>query len=173
MPSFTAALNLFTTAIGSWIYIPIILLVNINPRRQWLPADVNEGQLVYYFLLLAAIMLIDWIIFCYYANRYEYKHISTATTTASIYENQNGRQEEEGDKSLQQQTKVGNNFSSTNNAYNNQVQDIENIGENRGRIEDVNLEKQSLFTMEKGYQSPDLSVKFKIRRSFKMNNGFD
>merc|ERR1712070_161210 len=37
MRSFTAALNLFTTALGSWLCIPIILLVNLNPQKQWLP----------------------------------------------------------------------------------------------------------------------------------------
>lgn len=173
MRSFTAALNLFTTAIGSWVCIPIILLVNIDKQRQWLPADVNEGQLVDYFLLLAIIMLIDWIIFCYYANKYEYKHISTTTTTPSLTTNQNQFQEEEEGNDESQSHKDGtmNLLCSTSK---NQVDDIENIGGDRKTIgEDVKLEKESMFNIEDIYKSPNLSVKFKIRKSFKMNNGFD
>jgi len=73
MRSFTQALNLFTTALGSWLCIPLIYLVNINKQNQWLPEDVNEGHLAYYFALLAVIMMLDLMVFVKISRTYEYK----------------------------------------------------------------------------------------------------
>lgn len=34
MKSFTAALNLFTTALGAWLCIPLVYLANLNQHHQ-------------------------------------------------------------------------------------------------------------------------------------------
>jgi solute carrier family 15 (peptide/histidine transporter), member 3/4 len=75
MRSFTAALNLFATSLGSWMCIPIIYLVNIDKTNQWLPADVNQGYMMYYFFLLAGIQLVDLLIFIWVASGYQYKNL--------------------------------------------------------------------------------------------------
>lgn len=70
--SVSQAANLFTSALGSWLTIPLTLIVNSNINDQWIPADVNVGHLVYYFLLLAGLMLLGLGLFMYLAYGYQY-----------------------------------------------------------------------------------------------------
>jgi hypothetical protein len=52
MRSVAQSLNLFTNALGSWIVIPLIYIVNVDPSHQWVPEDVNHGYLENFFFLL-------------------------------------------------------------------------------------------------------------------------
>jgi hypothetical protein len=45
------------------------------PVWQWLPADVNQGYMMYYFFLLAGIQLVDLLIFIWVASGYQYKNL--------------------------------------------------------------------------------------------------
>lgn len=73
MRSFTQALNLFTTSIGTWLCIPIVYLANLDENRQWIPSDLNRGYLAYFFVLLGVIMMLDLGAFVWISQGYEYK----------------------------------------------------------------------------------------------------
>ncbi len=70
--SVSQAGNLFTSALGSWVTIPITLLVNANPNDMWISEDINEGHLDYYFFLLASLMFVTYIIFLHISYGFKY-----------------------------------------------------------------------------------------------------
>lgn len=69
MRSFAASLNLLTTAVGTWLCIPLVALAN-SGEVEWVPSDVNEGNLAAFFFLLAGIMIWMTIGFVLQAKRY-------------------------------------------------------------------------------------------------------
>jgi len=73
MKSVSAALNLFTTALGMWVNIPLLIMVNQLPKTPWIPSDLNDGKLQNYFYVLGGIMLFANIIFVYVAINYQYQ----------------------------------------------------------------------------------------------------
>lgn len=98
MRSVCQSLNLLTNAMGAWIVIPLIYLVNVDSDRQWVPDDVNEGYLANFFFLLvhfaclfvvgcssaysgtnfalrtqAGLMVLAMGLLYYFAKDYEYK----------------------------------------------------------------------------------------------------
>lgn len=70
MRSFAASLNLLTTALGTWLCIPLVALAN-SGEVEWVPSDVNEGNLAAFFFLLAGIMLVMTAGFVVQARRYK------------------------------------------------------------------------------------------------------
>jgi peptide/histidine transporter 3/4 len=72
MRSVSQALNLFTNAVGSWLTIPLTLLVNANPNDPWIASDVNDGHLDYYYYLLAGLMAIGLVAFVWLARKFVY-----------------------------------------------------------------------------------------------------
>ena len=72
MRSVSQASNLFTNAMGSWLTIPLTLIVNSNENDMWIPSDLNSGHLDYYFFLLSCIMFIAYLAFLYISNGYIY-----------------------------------------------------------------------------------------------------
>jgi len=54
MRSVSQALNLLTSAIGSWVTIPLTLVVCLGPK-PWITTDINSGHLDSYFFLLSGI----------------------------------------------------------------------------------------------------------------------
>lgn len=72
MRSVSQALNLFTNALGSWLTIPLTLLVNSDSEDPWIASDVNDGHLDYYFYLLAGLMLLGLIVFVRLAYQFVY-----------------------------------------------------------------------------------------------------
>ena len=54
--SVIASLNLLTTALGSFIVIPIIFFVNSIPNDAWITTDLDDGHLDRFFFLLAGLM---------------------------------------------------------------------------------------------------------------------
>lgn len=73
MRSVSQSLNLATTAAGSFLVIPLLLLVNSNPAHPWVPANLDEGHLAYYFFLLAALMGATLLVFIYISATYTYQ----------------------------------------------------------------------------------------------------
>lgn len=72
MRSVSQASNLLTNAMGSWLTIPLTLLVNANANHPWIAADINDGELSYYFYLLAGLMALSLILFGYLSAGYVY-----------------------------------------------------------------------------------------------------
>jgi hypothetical protein len=65
-------MNLFTNALGSWLTIPLTLLVNINSNSEWIASNVDEGHLEYYFFLLAGLMAIAQLVYSTLTTGFEY-----------------------------------------------------------------------------------------------------
>lgn len=64
MKSTVSSLNLLTTALGSWLTIPLIAFANnVDSRKPWISEDLNSGSLEKYFFLLAGLMLLDFSIY--------------------------------------------------------------------------------------------------------------
>lgn len=80
MRSVCQSLNLLTNALGAWLVIPLIYIVNVNPNSQWVPDDVNEGYLANFFFLLAALMVLAMGLLYYFAKDYEYKQPDDVVT---------------------------------------------------------------------------------------------
>lgn len=72
MRSVSQASNLLTNALGSWLTIPLTLLVNVNSNHPWIASDINDGELSYYFYLLAALMAASMMLFGYLSAGYVY-----------------------------------------------------------------------------------------------------
>ena len=73
MRSVCQALNLLTNALGSWLMIPLLLLVNSDRSNEWVPPNLDEGHLVWYFLLLAGLMGLSLLYFYFISYDYVYK----------------------------------------------------------------------------------------------------
>jgi solute carrier family 15 (peptide/histidine transporter), member 3/4 len=73
MRSVSQAFNLVTTSIGSLLIVPLVYLVNSDPNNEWLPVNLDDGHVTYYFMVLAGIMILDMIYFYYISLTYEYK----------------------------------------------------------------------------------------------------
>ena len=54
MRSVSQALNLLTSALGSWLTIPLTLIVNLGAHK-WITTDIDTGHLDWYFFLLACL----------------------------------------------------------------------------------------------------------------------
>jgi hypothetical protein len=66
------SLNLLTTALGSFIIIPLVLAVNSKPGAEWLPQNIDRGHLDWFFLVLAGVMGASLVVFIYAAKGYKY-----------------------------------------------------------------------------------------------------
>lgn len=66
------SLNLLTTAVGSFITIPLVLAVNSKPGSEWLPQNIDTGHLDWFFLVLAGVMGASLVAFVYAAKGYQY-----------------------------------------------------------------------------------------------------
>merc|ERR1712013_109861 len=72
MRAIVYALNLVVTGVGFLIASVLVVVVDAW-RPQWIPPDLDDGFLEYYFLMIAAIMLLTLVAFVPYARRYQYK----------------------------------------------------------------------------------------------------
>eukprot|EP01040_Poterioochromonas_malhamensis_P014576 gene14576-16151_t len=92
MRSVTQSLNLATSAAGSFLMIPLLLLVNVNPNDEWVPTNLDDGHLDWYFFLLAGFMALTMIYFYYISKDYEYKTIKDL----QIFESEEGSDDDSG-----------------------------------------------------------------------------
>lgn len=72
MISIVQAFNLVTTAFGSWLVIPLIILANCDPNNPWVPVNLDDGSLELYFILLIIIMVLTIFCFMKISRKYEY-----------------------------------------------------------------------------------------------------
>lgn len=77
MRSLCSALQLLTTALGSYLCSLILTIVTYLTARGgkpgWIPDNLNEGHLDRFFWLIAGISILNSLIFVYCATRYTYK----------------------------------------------------------------------------------------------------
>ena len=74
---------------GSWLAIPLVLIVNANKNNLWITTNIDDGKLEYYFILLAILMVLDNIYLIYISKEYKYNHfpsdiLSTVENTNEI-----------------------------------------------------------------------------------------
>jgi dipeptide/tripeptide permease len=83
MRSVSQSFNLFTNALGSWLTIPLTLLVNIDTNNEWVASNVDEGHLSNYFFLLAGLMTLALMVFLYLSRGYVYADAQVLDALAS------------------------------------------------------------------------------------------
>ena len=94
MRSVSQACNLLTSALGSWLTIPLTILVNVNQDDEWIPSDLNDGHLDLYFFLLALLMIMGFLVFVRISRGYAYISVDHFETPAvEINEDENGLSE--------------------------------------------------------------------------------
>uniref|UniRef100_A0A0D6QXA6 Major facilitator superfamily (MFS) profile domain-containing protein n=1 Tax=Araucaria cunninghamii TaxID=56994 RepID=A0A0D6QXA6_ARACU len=77
MRSLCSALSLLTTALGNYLsslIVTIVAYVTTQGGKQgWIPDNLNEGHLDYYFWVLAFISLLNLVVYLACAHWYKYK----------------------------------------------------------------------------------------------------
>ena len=71
--SICQALNTGTQALGAISLVPLIYAVNTIPSEEWLPSNLDIGYLDYYFFLLSAVMIVDFLFLLWISRGFEYK----------------------------------------------------------------------------------------------------
>eukprot|EP00981_Chlorochromonas_danica_P006086 scaffold1282_cov195-Ochromonas_danica.AAC.5 len=72
MRSVSQAFNLLAAGIGRLLTVPLIYMVNANPNDEWVPSNLDQGHLEYYFFVLTALMVADILALTYVARDYTY-----------------------------------------------------------------------------------------------------
>ncbi|KAI3426893.1 hypothetical protein D9Q98_006837 [Chlorella vulgaris] len=81
MRSCSMALQLLSVCIGSYLSGAVVYGFSVYTSRYdpggqgWLPKDLNQGRLDLFFLTLAALMVLNLLIFLRVASQYEYKAV--------------------------------------------------------------------------------------------------
>lgn len=79
MKSMLTAFALLTTALGNYLSSAIITLVAGVTRAWrspgWIPDDLNEGHLDYFYWCLAAISVANFVVYIYFASKYKLKKV--------------------------------------------------------------------------------------------------
>lgn len=80
MRSLCSALSLLTTALGnylsSFILTVVTALTTKGGKPGWVPDNLNEGHLDYFFWLLAGLSLVNMVVYVFCAVRYKSKKAS-------------------------------------------------------------------------------------------------
>eukprot|EP00752_Nemacystus_decipiens_P007795 g6962.t1 len=72
----SAGLNLLTTALGSWMTVPILSLVNSGAFGEpWVPDDLNDGHLENYFCFITGLVVASLVAFVAAASGYTYQGV--------------------------------------------------------------------------------------------------
>ncbi|KAH7405129.1 hypothetical protein KP509_15G057700 [Ceratopteris richardii] len=77
MRSLCSALALASTALGNYLSSLILIIVTALTTKGgspgWIPDNLNVGHIDYFFLLLAGLSAVNFIVYLIYANKYDYK----------------------------------------------------------------------------------------------------
>ncbi|KAJ4960009.1 hypothetical protein NE237_019919 [Protea cynaroides] len=80
MRSLCSALSLLTTALGNYLSSFILTIVTTittkGGKPGWIPDNLNEGHLDYFFWLLAGLSFLNMVVYCFCAIRYKSKKAS-------------------------------------------------------------------------------------------------
>ncbi|THG18304.1 hypothetical protein TEA_021605 [Camellia sinensis var. sinensis] len=84
MRSLFAALSLLTTSMGSYLSSFILTVVTSitteGGKAGWIPDNLNEGHLDYFFWLVAALSIVNWVVFVFCATMYKPKKFSSTVS---------------------------------------------------------------------------------------------
>merc|ERR1712224_1148210 len=72
MKAIVYSLNLMVVGIG-YLLATLLVVVVDSWSPEWIPTDLDEGYLEYYYFLVAALMLLTLLVFIPYSRKYEYK----------------------------------------------------------------------------------------------------
>lgn len=79
MRSLASALQLLTNALGSYVATAVTSIVNSVTTRDgslgWLPNNLNQGRLDYYYVVLVLLSIINIFFFIFVAHFYKYKKV--------------------------------------------------------------------------------------------------
>lgn len=79
MRSLASALQLLTNALGSYVATAVTSIVNSVTTRDgslgWLPNNLNQGRLDYYYVVLVILSVINIFFFIFVAHLYKYKKV--------------------------------------------------------------------------------------------------
>ena len=87
--SICQSLNLATTALGSWLVIPLVLIVNATKNNEWITTNINDGKLQLYFILLAILMVLDNIYLIFISKNYKYNDFPSDDDTSNLEKDDN------------------------------------------------------------------------------------
>lgn len=77
MRSLCSALSLLTTSLGNYLSSLILTIVTyfttMGGKTGWIPDNLNEGHLDYFFWLLAGLSFLNMLVYVTCANRYKQK----------------------------------------------------------------------------------------------------
>ncbi|OIW09313.1 hypothetical protein TanjilG_01284 [Lupinus angustifolius] len=80
MRSLCSALSLLTTSLGNYLSSFILTMVTYftaqGGKPGWIPDNLNQGRLNYFFFLLALLSLLNMLMFIIFAKKYKAKKVS-------------------------------------------------------------------------------------------------
>ena len=83
MKAIVYSLNLMVVGIGYLLATLLVVIVD-SWTPEWIPTDLNDGHLEYYFFLVAGIQIIALLLFIPYARRYTYKPGTDVSNTEMV-----------------------------------------------------------------------------------------
>jgi len=85
MRSMVQSIYLLTTALGNYLGLMLVFLVNLaSSPRPWIADDLNDSHLDLYFFTLATLGFIDLFIYVFIAERYRSRNSGIACTNQEI-----------------------------------------------------------------------------------------
>ncbi|PNT77238.1 protein NRT1/ PTR FAMILY 8.1 [Brachypodium distachyon] len=88
MRSLGAALSLTSAALGNYLSTLLVVIVTAVSTRNggigWIPDNLNKGHLDYFFWLLAALSVLNFVVYLWIAKWYKYKVYKTAEPSSQI-----------------------------------------------------------------------------------------
>merc|ERR1719229_1086869 len=72
MKAIIYSLNLMVVGIGYLMATLLVVIVD-SWTPEWIPTDLDDGYLEYYFFLVAGLMMVTLLFFIPYSKKYEYK----------------------------------------------------------------------------------------------------
>jgi len=83
MKAIVYSLNLMVVGIG-YLFATLLVVIVDSFTPEWIPTDLDDGHLEYYYFLVAGIMLLTLLVFIPYARRYSYKPGTDASNTEMV-----------------------------------------------------------------------------------------
>lgn len=110
MKSMSTGLFLSTISMGFFVSTLLVTLVDKVTKKSWLRSNLNKGRVDYFYLLLAVLGALNFLVFLAFAMRHQYKgqqHISPNNSVKKEHKNSNGIRVEEMAEMIRIEAKEG------------------------------------------------------------------